>query len=89
MILGEEILEAMGGCIKIKTSEDQLIEVDIEEIIKVIIMREVGVRLGNGHTQAMFEEMTEVIVIVGQGQDQEQVLLEIELGVISAKNMII
>ena len=64
MTLGEETLEAMQGCIKIKISEDQIIEVDIEEIIEVIIMKEIGVGLQKGHTQTILE-MIEVIVIVG------------------------
>ena len=33
--------------------------------------------------------MTGVVIIVGQGQDKEQVLKETELGVISIGNMII
>ena len=63
MTLGEENLEAMQEHIKI--SEDRIIEVDIEETIEMIIMKEVGVGLEKGHIQAVSEEMTEVIVIVG------------------------
>ena len=48
---------------------------------------EVG--LGRGHIQAISEEMTGVVVIAGQGQDQEHVLIETELGVISVENVII
>ena len=65
MTLGEEILEAMQEYIKIKISEDRIIEVDIEETIEMIIMKEVGAGLEKGHIQAISEEMTEVIVIVG------------------------
>ena len=32
--------------------------------------------------------MTGVVVTVGQGQDQEPVLIETELGIISVENMI-
>ena len=39
MTLGEEILEAMQECIKIKILEDRTIEVDIEETIGVIITK--------------------------------------------------
>ena len=35
------------------------------------------------------EGMTEIVVIVGQGRDQEQVLIETELGGISVENIII
>ena len=42
------------------------------------IMKEVGVGLEKGHIQITSEGMTEVIVIVGQGQDQEQVPKETE-----------
>ena len=42
MTLGEEISEAMQECIKIKISEDRTIEVDIEETIEMIIMKELG-----------------------------------------------
>ena len=45
MTLGEEILEAMWECIKIRILEDRIIEVDIEEIIGMKIMKEVGVGL--------------------------------------------
>ena len=37
---------------------------DIEENIEIIIIKEVGVGLEKGHTQAISEEMTEVTVIV-------------------------
>ena len=38
---------------------------DIEEIIEMIIMKEVGVGLEKGHIQAVSEEMTGVVVIEG------------------------
>ena len=40
-------------------------------------------------TIAIIEEMIEVQAIIDQGQDQEQVQMEIELGVISVGNVII
>ena len=48
--------------------------------------------LGKGHFQGItiiIEGMTEVYVIVDQGQDQEWAQIEIELGAISVENMII
>ena len=69
-------------------SEDRTIEEDIEVTIEMIIAKEVGVGLEKGHIQAI-SEMTEVTVIVGQAQYQDQVLIETELGVISVKNKII
>ena len=89
MTLGEEILEAIQECIKIKILEDKIIEVDTEETIEVIITKLVEVGLEKGHTQIILEEMTEVMVAEGQGQDQVQVKIEIILGIISAENMII
>ena len=44
---------------------------DTEEIIEMKIMREVGVGLEKYHIQVTLEVMTEVIIQVGQGQDQE------------------
>ena len=55
----------------------------------MIIMKEVGVDLEKGHIQVISKEMTGVVVIVGQGQDQEWVLIETELGVINVENIII
>ena len=89
MTLGEEILEVMQEHIKVRISEDRIIEVDIEEIIEMIIMKEVGVGLEKGHIQVLLEEMTGVVVTVDEGQDQELVLIERELGVIHVENMII
>ena len=42
-------------------------------------MKEVKVGLEKDHFQIIIEGMTEVTVEVGQGQDQEQVLTEIEI----------
>ena len=88
MTIGEEVLEAAWEHIKIRISEDRIIEVDIEEIIGVVIMKEVEVGLEKGHTHVISEGMTGVVVIAGQGQDQEWVLIETELGDISGENMI-
>ena len=89
MTLGEEILEAMQQHIKIIILEDRIIEVHIEETIEMIITKEVGVGLEKGHIQVISEEMTGVVVIEGWGKDQEWVLIETELGVVSVENMII
>ena len=75
--------------IKIKNLEDRIIEVDIEETIGMKIMKEVGVGVEKGCFWVTSEGMTVVVVISGQGQDQEQVLIEKELGVITVENMII
>ena len=61
---------------------------DIEEIIEVIIMTEVGAGLEKDSIQIMPEGMTEVVV-VGLDQVQELVLIEIGLDVISVESMII
>ena len=53
------------------------------------VMKEVGVGLEKGHTLVILEEMTEATTTVGQDQDQEQVLIETELSVISVENIII
>ena len=37
MTIGEELLEAIQDYIKIKISEDRIIEVDIEETIEMIV----------------------------------------------------
>ena len=78
MTLGEEILEVMQECIKIRILEDRILEID---------MKEVGVGLEKGHIQITSEGTTEVIV--GQGQDQEWELIETELDVMSIESMII
>ena len=51
--------------IKIRISEDTIIEVDIEKTTEMIIMKEIGAGLEKGHIQAISEEMTGVLVIVG------------------------
>ena len=71
MTLGEEILEAIWECIRIRILEDRIIGVDIEEIIGMKITKEVGVGLEKGHIQKASEGMTEVVVTSDQGQDQE------------------
>ena len=50
--------------------QDRIIEKAIEEIIgmKIIAEKEVGVGLQKGQIQATIENMTEVTVIVSQGQ---------------------
>ena len=45
MTLEEEILEAIQECIRIRIFEDRITAVDIEEIIEMKIMKEVGVGL--------------------------------------------
>ena len=71
MTIGEEILEVMQECIRIRILEDRIREVDTEEIIGMKIIKEVGVDLGKGHIQATVTGMTGVVVIVGKGQHQE------------------
>ena len=61
---------------------------DTKEIIGMKIMKEVGVGLEKGCILVTSEGMTEVVALVGQGQDMELVLIETELGVISVENMI-
>ena len=67
---------------------DRIMEGDTEEIIEMKIMKEVEVGLEKGWIQVASEGMTGVAVIVGQGQKQEWILIETELGVISVENMI-
>ena len=74
--------------------EDRIVEQNIKVIIgmKLIAEREVGVGLEKDHFQGIIiiiEGMIEVYAIVDQGQDQEQVQIEIESGVISVENIII
>ena len=71
MTLGEEILEAMQEYIKIRILEDRIIELDIEEVIELKIMKKVGVGLEKGGIQVTLEGMKEVIALVGQGLYQE------------------
>ena len=72
----EEIWDVMWECIKITILEDRITEVDIEETIGMKIMKEVRVGLEKGHIQVTSEGMTDVVVIVGQGHDQECVLID-------------
>ena len=85
VISEEEILEGMYNQIRI--IEVKIIEVDIEEIIGMIIMKEVGVGLGKGNIQIIPEGMIEGVV--GVDQVQEPVPIEIELDAINVGNMII
>ena len=87
MIIGEETLEVIWEYNKIL--EDRIIEEDIEEIIgmKIITDKEVGVGLEKDHIWTIIAE-GETGLIVDKGQDQEQVQIEIELGVINVENMI-
>ena len=62
---------------------------DIEETTGMKIMKEVEVGLEKGRIQIISEGMIGVAVIVDQGQDQQRVLTERGLGVISVENMII
>ena len=60
---------------------------DIEEIMEMIIMREVEVGLGIGNISIIIEGMIEATV--GLDQVQEPVLLEIGLDALNAGGMII
>ena len=91
-IIEEEILEAILGYIRVL--EDRIAEENTKMIIGIIVTVEieVGVNLEKSHFQetiAIVEGMIEVQATVDQGQDQEQVQIKIELGVISVGNMII
>ena len=52
MMLGEEMLEAIQEHIKLRISVEGK-EVDIEEIIEMIITKEIEVGLEKGHIQAI------------------------------------
>ena len=71
-----------GNCDQIR-----IIEVEIEEIIEMIIMKEVEVGLGRDSVLLILEGMIEVIV--GLDQLQELVPIEIESDVINVGNMMI
>ena len=81
MILGEEALEEIWDWIKV-------IEVDIERIIEMIIMKEAEAGLMKSDFYIIIEGMTETVVL---GLDQLQELIPIEIGsdAISAESMII
>ena len=51
----------------------------------MLFMKEVGVDLQKGLIQVISEEVAEVVVIVGPDQNQEQELIDTELGVISVR----
>ena len=84
MILEEKILGE--SCDHIRIIEVKIIEVDIEETIEMIIMKEVGVGLGIDNIP-IIEGTKEATV--GLDQVQEPVVIEIELDVINTGNMII
>ena len=79
VILEEEILEGIF-------SEIRIIEMDTEEIIEMIIMKEVEVGLGIDSIPIILEGVIEIIV--GLDQVQELVPIEIELDAINVGNMI-
>ena len=85
VISGEEILERM--CDQIRITEVKIIGIDIEGIIGMIIMREVGVHLRKDNIQIIAEGMIEAVV--GLVQVQEPVPIEIDLDAINVRNMII
>ena len=57
--------------------------------MKIMKQKEVGVGLEKDHIQVISDGMIGVVVIVDQGQDQEQIWIETELGIICVENMII
>ena len=74
--------------------EDRIAEKNTEMIIGITVIVEIEVagNLEKGHFQdiiAIIEGMIEVQAIVDQCQDQEEVQIEIELGVINVGNIII
>ena len=87
--IGEKILGAMLGHIKIL--EDRIVQENIEVIIgtRITAEREAEVGLGKGHFQGIvkIEGMIEAQEIVDQDLDQEQVPLGKELDAISAESM--
>ena len=81
MILGE-IISEMHKVIEVK-----ILEVDIEEIIEMTILKEIEVGLEKNNTQIILIKVTKVVV--GQDQVWELVLTEIESDALSVGNMII
>ena len=73
---------------QIRIIENKITEGDIEEILELITMREVGVGLEKDNFQTVLKGTIEVVV-VDLDQFQEQVLIEIGLDVISVESMII
>ena len=71
---------------QIRIIEIKIIEVGIEEIIEMIIMKEIEVGLGKDSILTTLEGILEVIV--GLDQAQELVPIEIELDAINAGNMV-
>ena len=65
----------------------KIIEVDTEEIIEIIITKEVEVGLGRDNIQIIPEGMMEVVVALDLVQ--ELVPIEIELDAVDVENMII
>ena len=84
MILEEESLEEISN--QIRVAEVKIIQVDIEEIIEMIIMKKAEVGLGIDNILVI--ELT-TDATVGLDQVQESVPIEIELDVINAGNAII
>ena len=78
---GEEILE------EICNPQITIIEVNTENIIEIIIMKEAGVVLGIENIQIIPEGMIEVVV--GLDRVQEPVPAEIKLDAINVGNVII
>ena len=68
MTLGEDILEATHKCIRILEDNNRC---GYGRNYRNENMKEVGVDLEKDHIQITSEGMTEVILTVGQGQEQE------------------
>ena len=68
---------------------DKIIAITEGETLGAKIMKEIGVGHMIGKTEEIAEGTIEVLVIVGLGQVQEQVQIEIGLDVLSAENMTI
>ena len=81
MIMEEIILEIC------KITEVKILEIDTQEIIEMIILKEVGIGLGTDNIQRISEGMLEVVV--GLDQVQELGLIKIELDAINVGNIII
>ena len=76
------------NCREIQITEVKIFEVEIEGILEMTTLEEVEIGLGKDNIQVILAEMTEVVV-VGQDQVQDPVLIETESNALSVGNMII
>ena len=88
-IIGEKILEVMQAHTKILGDSTVEENTEITIGLKITVEIEIGVDLAKDPFQEMLIIEETIEVIVDQGLVQEQVQIEIELGVINVENMII